>query len=240
MIGMFGLSVPAGVLAAYNTQYCTGNGTTEGEIDNNDCEKDSSAHQLWIWTGTGSNVWISVDGELVQGDQQGNGAYHFETGWHDIGDLTPGVGGNVFVTYDGAADGNAVVTLSHGCPGEETTTTSSSTTSESTTSESTTSESTTSESTTSESTTSESTTSESTTSESTTSESTTSESTTTTTTFTGGTGGETDVPTQPNTAAVGTGGPSHPSNNAWLLVLALGGLLTSVVLLTPAGAKSKR
>jgi hypothetical protein len=176
----------------------------------------------------------------------------------------------VFADTDGngvynADDSNGISHIIVCSPSQTTTTSSSTTTSESatttsesatTTSESatTTSESatTTSESatTTSESatTTSESatTTSESatTTSESatTTSESatTTSESASTTTTFTGGTGGETDVPTQPNTAAVGTGGPSHPSNNAWMLILALGGLLTSVVLLTPAGAKSKR
>src|SRR5258705_13255156 len=118
MIGMFGLSAPVGVLAADNTQYWQGNGTTDGKIDLNDCAQDSSAHMLWIWTGDGSNVWISVDGELKAGDQQGQGSWHFATGWHDIGDLTAGNGGNVFVTYDGAADGNAQLTLSHGCPGE--------------------------------------------------------------------------------------------------------------------------
>lgn len=63
--------------------------------------------------------------------------------------------------------------------------------------------------------------------------------TTTTTTFTGGTGGETDAPTQPNTA-VETGGPSTPSNSVWMLILALGLLLGSVVILTPAKAKAKR
>jgi hypothetical protein len=120
------LGSTGGVLAADNTQYWAGNGTTNGEINNNDCADDSSAHQLWIWSGTGSNVWISVDGEVVQGVQKGNGAYQFTTGWHDIGDLTTGSGGNVFVTYDGAADTNAVLTLSHGCPGETTSSSSSS------------------------------------------------------------------------------------------------------------------
>jgi hypothetical protein len=122
------------VLAADNTQYWLGNGTTDGVINTSDCDTDSSAHQLWIWTGTGSNVWISVDGEVVQGVQKGNGAYQFLTGWHDIADLTTGDGGNVFVTYDGAVDPNAVLTLSHGCAGE----TSSSSTSFSQTEESTT------------------------------------------------------------------------------------------------------
>jgi len=67
---------------------------------------------------------------------------------------------------------------------------------------------------------------------------TTTEETTTTTTFTGGTGGETDAPTQPNTA-VETAGPSTPSNSAWMLILALGLLLGSVVILTPAKAKAR-
>lgn len=68
---------------------------------------------------------------------------------------------------------------------------------------------------------------------------TTTEETTTTTTFTGGSEPATDVPTQPNTA-VETGGPSTPSNGAWMLILALGLLLGSVVILTPAKAKAKR
>jgi hypothetical protein len=98
---------------------------------------------------------------------------------------------------------------------------------------------TTTEETTTEETTTEETTTEETTTEETTTEETTTEETTTTTTFTGGTGGETDAPTQPNTA-VETGGPSTPSNSAWMLILALGLLLGSVVILTPAKAKAKR
>ena len=49
----------------------------------------------------------------------------------------------------------------------------------------------------------------------------------------------TDVPSEPNTATSGTtsGGPSDSS---WLLVAALGVLLASVVVMTPARAKSRR
>lgn len=57
----------------------------------------------------------------------------------------------------------------------------------------------------------------------------------------GGGGGESDQPTQPPTdTAFGTSGPSGPSDGAWLLVVALGVLLASVVVLTPARAKSRR
>jgi hypothetical protein len=62
--------------------------------------------------------------------------------------------------------------------------------------------------------------------------------TTTTTTFTQETSGETDVPTEPPTTTFG-GGTSGPADGSWLLVLALGIFLASVVILTPAGAKSR-
>lgn len=52
--------------------------------------------------------------------------------------------------------------------------------------------------------------------------------------------GETDAPTEPNTAAVGGNGTSAPASGAWLLVVALGVLLASIVVLSPARAKSPR
>ena len=52
--------------------------------------------------------------------------------------------------------------------------------------------------------------------------------------------GETDAPTEPNTAMVGGNGTSAPAGGAWLLVVALGVLLASIVVLSPARAKSSR
>jgi hypothetical protein len=52
--------------------------------------------------------------------------------------------------------------------------------------------------------------------------------------------GETDAPTEPSTDAFGGNGTSAPADGAWLLVVALGVLLASVVVLTPARAKSRR
>lgn len=52
--------------------------------------------------------------------------------------------------------------------------------------------------------------------------------------------GETDVASEPNTATFGTNGTSGPADGAWLLVVALGVLLASIVVLTPARAKSRR
>lgn len=52
--------------------------------------------------------------------------------------------------------------------------------------------------------------------------------------------GVTDAPSEPNTATIGGNGTSGPADGAWLLVVALGVLLASVVVMTPARAKSRR
>jgi hypothetical protein len=127
-------SVSATAFAADNTQYWQGQGVTDGALNNVQCDADNApGSMLWIWTGTGSNVTLSLDGTLYVGTQKGNGTFQFATDFVDISTLVPGDSGNVFVTYDGAADANAQLTLSHGCPGE----TSSSSTSSSSTSTST-------------------------------------------------------------------------------------------------------
>ena len=54
------------------------------------------------------------------------------------------------------------------------------------------------------------------------------------------TGGETDSPSEPSTDGIGNARTSSPADGAWLLVVALGVLLASVVVLTPARAKGKR
>jgi hypothetical protein len=53
--------------------------------------------------------------------------------------------------------------------------------------------------------------------------------------------GDTDAPTEPNTATVGGSNTTGaPGDGAWLLVVALGVLLASIVVLTPARAKAPR
>ena len=59
---------------------------------------------------------------------------------------------------------------------------------------------------------------------------------TTTDTFSSETGGETDAPSEPNTATLGTS-TGAPADGAWLLVIALGVLLASIVVMTPAKAR---
>jgi hypothetical protein len=52
--------------------------------------------------------------------------------------------------------------------------------------------------------------------------------------------GLTDAPSEPSTDTFGTNGTSGPADGAWLLVVALGVLLASIVVLTPARAKGRR
>jgi len=244
------LGSTGGVLAAANTQYWAGNGTTNGEIDNNDCNTDSSAHQLWIWTGSadGLDVWISVDGEVVKGVQQGNGAYHFTTGWHDIGDLTTGSGGNVFVTYDGTFDDNAVLTLSHGCPGETSSSSSSVESSSSSVESSSSSVESSSSSVESSSSSVESSSSsvesssssvESSSSSVESSSSSVESSSSSSESHSQTVSGESSSITEPNTATIGDGNSSNRGSAAWLLIAALGALFGSILVLTPAKAKNR-
>ena len=54
------------------------------------------------------------------------------------------------------------------------------------------------------------------------------------------TGDITNAPSEPSTDSIGANGTSAPADGAWLLVVALGVLLASIVVLTPARAKSRR
>jgi hypothetical protein len=51
---------------------------------------------------------------------------------------------------------------------------------------------------------------------------------------------DTDAPSEPQTDAISGTGNSAPADGAWLLVVALGVLLASIVVLTPARAKGRR
>jgi len=203
IIGMFGLS--AGTVVASDGQvWWTGNGTSDGKLGDVKCDESNTPYLYWVFNPGGQDAVTAASitfggtgtGTFDMTQVSAEGTWKLEDGpWFDLVGLT------AVVDYTGSlGNGNAVVTISHGCPGSTTTTTTTTTTSATTTSAT----------------------------------------TTTTATFTGGTGAETDVPTEPNTAAVGQGGPSAPSNGAWLLVLALGGLLASIVILTPAGDRKRR
>src|SRR5262245_743439 len=230
IIGLLGQSASMVLAVGANTQHWQGQGIDNGQFQV-DCKDPGGPGMLWVWTGDGTNVEINVAGEVKPGVPNGQGSFHFWTSFHAPATLIPGDAGNVFVTYDGDVDGNAQLTMSHACEG--TTTTTSSSSSSTTTSSSSSSTTTTTE-------TSSSSSSTTTTTSSSTTTTTTTEPTTTTTSFSQTVSGTTDTPTEPNTATIEIGSPSSPASSVWMLIVALGLLLGSVVILTPAPSKSKR
>jgi len=83
-----------------------------------ECLEGETAGLHWIFTG-GSGVTsatLHLDGDTYAGYQggEGGGAWHFDTP-SDV-DLS----GGAFVDYTGTAGRNALVTISHGCVGETT------------------------------------------------------------------------------------------------------------------------
>ena len=80
------------------------------------CGPDEAAEFHWIFTPGGGNTvssaTLTFEGEEYVGTQSGNGAWHFFShGSEDPGDA--------FVTYGGTKGRNALLTISHGCFGEE-------------------------------------------------------------------------------------------------------------------------
>ena len=218
IIGLLGQGAST-VFGYDGVEQWTGQGTTDGQLNSSECDESGTPFLLWVFTpGGGQNTITAVD--LILGGSgtgtipfdQDNGQWKAESDFFDLDTLT------AEADFWGAPGNGAVnLVISHGCAGETTTTTSSSST---TTSSSSTT----------------------TTSSSTTTTTTTTEPTTTTTSFSQTVSATTDVagPTLPNTAAIETGAPSSTNNSVWMLIVALGVLLGSVVILTPAPSKAKR
>ena len=239
----------------------TGQGVTDGELNNVDCEASETGFGLFIYTGDSDTAPVlTIDGVPYTGVQQGQGSWHFEVPLPDPLDPAEHT---ITVTFTGDHD-PGVLTLSHGCPGETTTTTTTttSTTTETTDTETTTTETTTtSDTTTTETTTSDTTTIETTDTETTDTETTDTETTDTTTsdTTTDTTDTETtdtettdtettdtettpegsvEELTPPSTDMIGQPGGSSSVSTGLLLVLA--GVLSSVLVLVPASVRRRR
>jgi hypothetical protein len=163
-----------------------GNGVVNGHFKDERCDAQNTPYIFWVFTGDPAQgetvVHLTVNnGAPITMVQQGQGSWHATSPFFDLATLTAsvdGVGGNL--------------TISHGCPGETTTSTSTTPTSTSTTATSTSTTATT----TSTTATSTSTTA-TTTSTTATSTTTTTPTTTTTTTPGGGGGGGTTATTPP-------------------------------------------
>jgi hypothetical protein len=166
--------------AAFATVPWTGNGVTNGQLNNVVCDAQNTPSLFWVFTGSPgaglSDVTLTVNGQTFDMDQAGGGnsAWQVQTPFFNLNSIVAsvdGVGGNL--------------TLSHGCPGTTTTTTTTTTPTTTTTT------------TTPTTTTTTPTTTTSTTTTPTTTTTTTTTPTTTTTTPGGGGGGGTTTTTPP-------------------------------------------
>jgi hypothetical protein len=206
-------------LAADSTYTWLGNG-----YPNESCS-ESSTTMLWIWTGD-SPTSLTINGELQSGSwvQMGGGSWHFTTNV----DATnyPPTTGSTSITYSGSA---GTLTLS-GCDegGTQPTDTPSGSGAGATDTPAPTDTAAPTDTPAPTDTAAPTGTPEGT-----------GAGATDTPVPTGGGAGDTEAPTQPPTNALGANG-SGPSDGAWLLVVGLGVLLASIVVLTPARAKSRR
>jgi hypothetical protein len=104
--------------AAFATVPWTGNGVTNGQLNNERCDAQNTPYLFWVFTGSPgqglTDVTLTVNGQTFDMDQAGGGqsAWQVQTPFFPLNAITASVDG---------VDGT--LTISHGCPGETTTTT---------------------------------------------------------------------------------------------------------------------
>jgi hypothetical protein len=190
----------AGTAFADGSVTWTGNGTSTVDghkvLNAEQCDTANTPYLFWVLSPadgiTSAELWVNGqdEGAMTAASDNGNAAYQLQTDWFDLDSLTA----SAVVT---GGNDNAKLKISHGCAGEETSTTSftSSESSESTS----------------------------------------------TTSFTSSESSEsTVVPSEPNTATIGTAGTSTMSNGLWMLLAGIGVVGGSILVLMPARAKGKR
>jgi hypothetical protein len=227
----------AGTALAGGTHTWDGQGVENGDVDHN-CDGLEPGELLWIFTGDPVlPATLNINGNGYSGSQGGgpNSSWHFVTPWFDLDpDVTD-------ASIDYVNDGQ--LTISHGCPAETTTTTSSESTSTSS-EETTTEETTTEESSTTEETTETGTVSETTSSSESSSTDTTTTATTTTNTPSGTVDAATGKPNSPKATPPATdalASTSSPSDSSWqLFLLGAAGVLAGILLVKPASAKARK
>ena len=226
-----------GVVSADGSEWWTGQGTTDGQLNSSECDESNTPFLLWVFTPGGGGNTITAVKLTLGGSGAGsfdmnldNGQWKAETGFFDLGTLT------AVADYTGnPGNGNVNLVISHGCAGE--TTSSSSSSESSSTSEESSSSSVESSSSSVESSSSSVESSSSSVESSSTSsvESSSSSSESHSQTVSG----ESSSITEPNTATIGDGNSSNRGSSAWLLIAALGALFGSILVLTPSKAKNR-
>lgn len=204
----------------------TGNGQTDGVPNDIQCDDSNTAYLYWVFVPggqdavTAATITFGGTGSGTYPLNQDNGQWKLQDGpWFDLDGLT------AIVDYTGTlGNGNALVTISHGCPGEteesappsfeesqvvETDEPSAPPSFEQ--------------------------------SQLIETDEPSSPPETDQPSFFTSQEAETDAPSEPDTATIGGSKTvGSPADGAWLLVVALGVLLASIVVLTPARAKAPR
>jgi hypothetical protein len=217
----------AGTALANGTVSWTGQGITNGELNNEQCDADNApGTMLWIFTLGGSDeavtgATLTVNGDVYTNDVHLGHIIKFQTAFYDpAGSITASV------DYEGTlGSGDVNLTLSHGCPDTTTSTTTTDETTSTTTTDETTSTTTTDETT------------STTTTDETTSTTTTDETTSTTSNETTPEGSVEEL-TPPRTDALAQ--PTSSSTVSTGLLLVLAGILAAALVVIPAAARSRR
>jgi hypothetical protein len=205
----------------------------QGYPVNEDCEKSAAGEALWIWTGESTDTPVlHFDGNDYAGEQKGQGAWQFVTPY-PTSEPT-----GTTLTYGAGSDG--VLTLSHGCPAETTTTTTDvvTTTDTTTTDVVTTTDTTTTDVVTTDTTTTDVVTTDTTTTDVVTTDTTTDVVTTDTTSEETTPEGAVEELTPPSTDTIGQ--PASSSSVSTGLLLVLAGILAAVLVVVPAAARNRR
>jgi hypothetical protein len=206
----------------------------QGYPVNEDCEKSAAGEALWIWTGESTDTPVlHFDGNDYAGEQKGQGAWQFVTPY-PTSEPT-----GTTLTYGAGSDG--VLTLSHGCPAETTTTTTTdvvTTTDTTTTDVVTTTDTTTTDVVTTDTTTTDVVTTDTTTTDVVTTDTTTDVVTTDTTSEETTPEGAVEELTPPSTDTIGQ--PASSSSVSTGLLLVLAGILAAVLVVVPAAARNRR
>ena len=217
----------AGTALADGTVTWEGNGITDGQFNNEQCDDANPAGtMLWVFSPGGNDsvtaAELTVNGTNYGAMNQDNGQWKLQIPLIDAGDVD-----SASVSFTGSlGNGNALVTISHFCGETETTTTTTDETTSTTTTDETTSTTTTTDETTSTTTTDE-----------TTSTTTTDETTSTTSDETTPNGSVEEL-TPPRTDALAQ--PTSSSTVSTGLLLVLAGILAAALVVIPAAARSRR
>jgi hypothetical protein len=113
-----GLFSAASALASTQVDW-TGQGTTDGQLNTEQCDSNNTPYLHWVFTGQGAtNVTITINGTTYNMTHvsQNSASWFYDSGYLDP--LDPSVQ-DVYATYDGTVTGQTNLVISHGCSGTQ-------------------------------------------------------------------------------------------------------------------------